>query len=130
MHADRGDQLRLEDQICVIRDQYQKENDAFDMMVDCQGMHKNLPATLPCYSRKERIKYQVFFNTWKSLLEAIRAVQKTISKACKWLWNSSDDLLEEFMMKLMPPIDEATLAKTRIVEVEEHRGNRRLNIEH
>jgi hypothetical protein len=55
--------LKLEDQIAKIRDQYQKENDAFDMIIDWKGVYKNLLATLPCYSRKERIKYQVFFDT-------------------------------------------------------------------
>jgi hypothetical protein len=33
-------------------------------------------------------------------------------------------------MQLMPPIDEATPAKIRIVEVEEHREISKLNIEH
>jgi len=68
MRADRDEKLRLEDQIVVIRDQYQKANDAFDMIVDWQGVYKNPLATFPCYSRKERIKYQVFFDTWKPLL--------------------------------------------------------------
>jgi hypothetical protein len=81
MQVDRDDQLRLEDQIAEIRDQYQKENDAFDKIVDWQGVYKNPPATLPCYSRKERIKYQVFFDTWKPLLEDIQVIQKTTSKA-------------------------------------------------
>jgi hypothetical protein len=34
MYADWDDQLRLEDQIVEIRDQYQKENDSFDRIVD------------------------------------------------------------------------------------------------
>jgi hypothetical protein len=33
-------------------------------------------------------------------------------------------------MQLMPPIDEATPTKIMIVEVEKHRENRRVNIEH
>jgi hypothetical protein len=33
-------------------------------------------------------------------------------------------------MQLMPPIDEATPAKIRIVEVEKHRETSRVNIEH
>jgi len=73
------------------------------------------------YSRKQRLKDQVFFDTWKPLLQDIRNIQETTTKAYTRLWDILDDLLEEFGMKLMPPINEVTPTKLRIVEVEEHR---------
>jgi hypothetical protein len=85
---------------------------------------------LPSYSRKERIKDQLFFDNWKPLLEDIQDVQKTTSKACRRLWNSSDDFFEEIGMQLIPSIDEATLAKVRVTKVEEHKEISRMNIEH
>jgi hypothetical protein len=78
---------------------------------------------LPLYARKEKLRYQVFFDTWKPLLKDIQAIQETTIDACKKLWNSSDGLMEEFRMQLMPPIDEATPATIRIVEVEKHKGS-------
>jgi hypothetical protein len=71
MQTDWDDQLTLEDKIAEIRDPYQKENDSFDKSVDWKGVYRNPLATLSCYSRKEKIKYQVFFDTWKPLLEYI-----------------------------------------------------------
>jgi hypothetical protein len=83
MQIYQDDQLRLEDQIAKIRGQYQQENDAFDKIVDWQGVYRNPPSTLPCYSRKEKIKDQVFFDTLKPLLEDIQVVQKIAYKTNK-----------------------------------------------
>jgi hypothetical protein len=52
------------------------------------------------------------------LLQDIQTIQGTITKAYKILWNNSDDLLEEFEMRFMPTIDEATPTKLKITEVE------------
>jgi len=87
---------------------------------DWKGVYRNPPATLPCYCRKENIKDQVFFDTWKPLLKHIHAIQKETYNTYGRLWNNSDDILEEFKMPLMPPIDEAKHAKIRIVEVEKN----------
>jgi hypothetical protein len=103
MQVDQDDQLRLEDQIVEIKDQYQKVNDAFDRIIDWQGVYKDPPTTFPSYSRKEKIKDQVFFDTWKPLLKYIQAIQETTTKACKRLWNTSDDLFEEFRMQVDAP---------------------------
>jgi hypothetical protein len=32
------------------------------------------------YSKKEKLKYQVFFDTWKPLLKDIQAIQETVDK--------------------------------------------------
>jgi hypothetical protein len=62
-------------------------------------------------------------------LKDIQAIQETTTKACKRLWDNSNDLIEEFEMKEMPPIDEATPSKVRIFEVEEYREISQVNIE-
>jgi hypothetical protein len=44
-----------------------------------------------------------------------------VKKSYKRLWNASNELLEEFKMKIMPDIDKEALVELRIVEVEETR---------
>jgi len=75
------------------------------------------------------MKGQVLFDTWKLLLQDIRTIQGTVTKAYKILWNASDDLLEEFKMKIVPAIDEATPFKVRIVEADERREANQRSIE-
>jgi hypothetical protein len=81
------------------------------------------------YTRKEKLRHQVFFDTWKPFLKYIQSVQEVATNACQKLWSSSDDLMEEFEMQLIPPIDEATPATVRLAEVEECRGISKVNIE-
>jgi hypothetical protein len=68
IHIDMDDQLRPEFQMEEIKDQYQKENNAFDRIIDWKGVYKNPLDTLPLYSARKKLKDQVFFNTWKPLL--------------------------------------------------------------
>jgi hypothetical protein len=84
-------------------------------------VYKDPPDTLSIYSSKQNLKSQVFFDTWKPLLQDIQTIQEEVTKSYKRLWNNLDDLLEEFRMKVMPPIDDAPLAELMIVEVEEQR---------
>jgi hypothetical protein len=88
IQRNRDDQIRLEDHIEEIRDKYQKDNDSFDRIIDWQGVYKNPPDTLPLYTTRQRLKDQVFFDTWKPLLEDIQNIQKVVTKAYKRLWNS------------------------------------------
>jgi hypothetical protein len=60
--------LILEYQIAEVEDQYREENDSFDRITDWKGVYKDPPTTFPSYSRKEKIRDQVFFDTWKPLL--------------------------------------------------------------
>jgi hypothetical protein len=48
-----------------------------------QEVYKDPPNTLPLYSRKEKLKDQVFFDTWKPLLKDIQAIQETTKKHAK-----------------------------------------------
>jgi hypothetical protein len=82
-------------------------------------MHRSPPTTLPVYSIEERLRYQVFFDTWKPFLKNVQVTQKATTNACMELWNSSNDLMKEFEMQPMLSIDEVTPTTTRIVEVEE-----------
>jgi hypothetical protein len=78
-------------------------------------------STFPLYTTRKKIKDQVLFDTWKPLLEYIRNIQKTMTNAYKRLWNASDELLEEFIMQIMPNIDDVDPCEMRIAEVEENR---------
>jgi hypothetical protein len=88
----------------------------------------NPPTTLPLYSRKEKLRHPIFFDSWKPFLKYIQSVQEATTNSCKKLWSSLDDLIKEFEMHLMPPINEATPTTVRIVEVEEHMGIIKVNI--
>jgi hypothetical protein len=112
---ERDDQIRLEDQIDEIKDIYQKANDAFDRIIDWQGVYKNPPNTLPLYTSKQNLKGSGPFRYMETLLQDIQTIQGIMTKAYKILWNNFDDLLEEFRMKVMPTIDEATPTELRIV---------------
>jgi hypothetical protein len=52
-------------------------------------------------------------------LKNMQVSQKAAANACMELWSISNDLLKECGMQPMLPINEATHATTRIVEVEE-----------
>jgi hypothetical protein len=73
----RDDQLRLEDQMDEIRDQYQKESDVFYKVIDWYVLYTDPPNTLPLFSRKRKLKDQVLFNAWKPLVKDIQIVQET-----------------------------------------------------
>jgi hypothetical protein len=45
------------------------------------------------------------------------------------LWNPSNEFLEEFKMKIMTDIDDASLGELKIIEVEEKREANQVNIE-
>jgi hypothetical protein len=53
MQAHRYDQLRLEDQIEEIEEQYQKASDSFDRVIDWQGVYK-YPLTHYHYTPRKR----------------------------------------------------------------------------
>jgi hypothetical protein len=101
--------------------QISKGQDSFDRIVDWQSVYKNPPDTLPLYTTRQKIKDQVLFDTWKPLLEDIQSIQKIVTKEYKRLWNASNEILEEFIMEIMPNIDDAALGELRITEVEEKR---------
>jgi len=46
------------------------------------------------------------------MLEDVQVIQKTTYKSCKQLWNSFDDLLEEFGMQPMTPLIKQHLPKS------------------
>jgi hypothetical protein len=129
MQTKQNDQRRLQDRMTEIKEQYQKANDAFDKIVDWQKLYRDPSTILPLYTGKEKLRYHVFFDTWKPLLKDIHSIQETTTDACKKLWNSSDGPMEEFRMQLMPPIDEATPATIILVEVEKCREDNIVNIE-
>jgi len=68
IQRNKDDQLRLEDQIDEIKYMYQKTDNAFDRILDWQGVYKDPLETHPIYSKKKTLKGQLFFNTWKPLL--------------------------------------------------------------
>jgi hypothetical protein len=70
-HIDKDDKLKLEVRMDEIKDQYQKENDSFERIIGWQGVYKNPLDTLPLYSAKRKLKDQIFFDTWKPLLQDI-----------------------------------------------------------
>jgi hypothetical protein len=66
------------------------------------------PSTLPVYTDKEKIKYQVLLDTWNPIVNDIKSTQEAVKKTCKILWRASNSILEEFGMDIMAYLEEAT----------------------
>jgi hypothetical protein len=66
------------------------------------------------YSIEERLRYQVFFDTWKPFLKNVQVTQKATTNACMELWNILNDLMKEFEMQIILSIDEVTTSTARI----------------
>jgi hypothetical protein len=48
-------------------------------------MYEAPPTTLPMYAKKEKLRYQVFFDTWKPLLKDLQVIQEakiTPARSC------------------------------------------------
>ena len=101
MQANRSGQLRLQDRINKIQRQYQEENDAFDQILKWQELYETPPTTPPMYTRKEKIKHHVFFDTWKPFLKNIQIDQEDANNASMKLHSSSNNLMEEFRMQFL-----------------------------
>jgi hypothetical protein len=78
------------------RSQYKKAQHAFDKVVDWQEMHTGTPATLPRYSVKKMIKDHILFDSFKEIFYEVQEAQELATKSCLRIWNSSDELLEDF----------------------------------
>jgi hypothetical protein len=58
-----------------IIDKYKKAQYYFDKIVYWQSVYKNPLDTLPLYTTRQKIKYQVMFDTWNSMLKDIQGIQ-------------------------------------------------------
>jgi hypothetical protein len=60
----------LQDSITEIQGQYQEANDAFNQILKWKEFYE-APTTLQLYARKEKLRHQFFFDTWKPFLKDI-----------------------------------------------------------
>jgi hypothetical protein len=70
---------------------------------------------------KKNIKDQILFDSFKEIFDEVQEAQELATKACFRIWNSSDELLEDFGMETMDKLDEVGLSELRLKEVVEDR---------
>jgi hypothetical protein len=88
-------------------------------MVKSQDRLQPLPTSLPIYSKRERLKYQMIFDTIKPLFGSVCSTQGLVADICAQLWKKYNNLVAEARIYTMQSIDETTYVSTREVEVED-----------
>jgi hypothetical protein len=78
----REEQLRLQDKLVDIQGRYQVAHEALEKMLGWQDMCETPPNTLSIYSDRERLRYQIFFDTCKPLFKNVQVTQKETMDAC------------------------------------------------
>ena len=74
---------------------YQEERKYLEEMIAWQYMHQLPPTALPIYLKRERLRYQMLFDTNRILFVSSRSTQGVATKTCTKLWKDANDLIEE-----------------------------------
>jgi len=94
-------------------------SEAFKEMVRWQDGIQPTPTSLPIYSKRERIRYQMLFDTNKPLSGSVCSTQGVVSNTFAQLWKNVNDIVAEAGIQPLQSIDETTSINTRMVEVED-----------
>jgi hypothetical protein len=85
-------------------------------------VYNNPPITLLVYTTKKNIKEKVILDTKRSIMSDIKDTQEEVGRSYKILWSTSDNLLEQFRMDTLVDLEEETLTKLMIEDVETRRS--------
>jgi hypothetical protein len=85
-------------------------------------VYNNPPITLLVYTTKKNIKEKAILDTRTSIMSNIKDTQEEVGRAYKILWSTSDNLLEQFRMDTLVDLEEETLTKLMIEDVETRRS--------
>jgi hypothetical protein len=111
------------------QERYQEASEALEEMLSWQDMHKSPPTTLLVYSKREKLRCQMLFDTSRPLFKSACTTQGATTDTCTKLWRNANDLVEEAGVQPMQSIDETTSSSTRMVEVEDHKKSIQMNIQ-
>jgi len=75
--------------------------EALEEMLSWQDMHQPPPTTFLVYSKRERLKYQILFDTSIPLFMSTRSTQGAAVDTCAKLWRNENDLVEEAVVQPM-----------------------------
>jgi hypothetical protein len=85
-------------------------------------VYNNPPITLLVYTTKKNIKEKAILDTRTSIMSDIKDTQEEVGRAYKILWSKLDNLLEQFRMDTLVDLEEETLTKLMIEDVETRRS--------
>jgi hypothetical protein len=104
-----------------MKEKYQKVQGSMTRLKSGKMFMITLLTSYSLYNQAE-IKDQVLLNTGKSILNDIKTTQKIVEKACKRLWRTSDDLLEQFRMETLEYLEKVGPSQMIIEYVEARRN--------
>lgn len=115
------DLIRISDQVKLQLEARKVAQNAFDQLVDWQKLYKEAPESIPRLDQREKGKAQLLLDSWKIVCDEINDDITISTKACYNLWNSVDDILEEFGMPVMEELSQAAPSKLRVADVDQKR---------
>jgi hypothetical protein len=113
IRVERQEQLSLQNTLIETQGRYQEASKDFEEMVNWQDMHQPPPTSLPVYSKRERLRYRMLFDTNKPLFMSVRSTQGVVVDTCAQLWKDANDLVTEAGVQPLQSIDEMTYVSTR-----------------
>lgn len=116
-----ADLISVSDQVKLQLEARKVAQNAFDQLVDWQKQYKEVPESIPRLDQREKGKAQVLLDSWKRVCDEINDDITISTKACYKLWNSADDILEEFGMPVMEELSQAVPSKLRVADVDQKR---------
>jgi hypothetical protein len=119
IRVERKEQLNLQNTLIETQGRYREASKDFEEMVNWQDRLQPTPTSLPVYSKRERLRYRMLFDTNKPLFMSVCSTQGVVADTCAQLWKNANDLITEAGIQPLQSIDETTFVSTRAVEVED-----------
>jgi hypothetical protein len=88
-------------------------------MVKWKDRLQPTPSSLTVYSKRERLRYRMLFDTNKPLFGSVCSMQGVVADTSAQLWKNANDLVTEAGIHPLQSIDEMTYVNTRAVAVED-----------
>jgi len=92
-------------------------------------MHQPPPASLLVYLKRERIRYQILFDSTRPFFMSSCSTQGETDNTCTKLWKYANDLVKEAGVQPMHSIYEMTSVSARMFEVEDLKNYIQENIQ-
>jgi len=90
--------ISLSDQLHELKCQYTETKHAFEKIIYWQEIHEETLSNLFRFTKNEQRKTQMLMDGWKKLFLYVKETISLSNKACVKMWNSTNELLEQFDM--------------------------------
>jgi hypothetical protein len=88
-------------------------------MVKWKDRKQPIPTFLTVYSKRERLIYQMLFDTNKPLFGSVLSIEGVVVDTYAQFWKNANDLIVEVGIHPLQSIYETTSISTKVVEVED-----------